>query len=135
MEWRNCEKLRVIIVGSRADVVKSSSKSQRGGLKSIAVDTLEVSFRSVEIVAKVQVDSHRSDHSGVSMLRKQLSTVCNKMEGGESLSFNACCLLAYLKSGFDSLLYIHLWPTSKRINWRPAIRYTTFDTSSLTTQA
>ena len=105
---RNCEKLRVIIVGSRADVVKSSSKSQRGGLKSIAVDTLEASFRSVEIVAKVQVDSHRSDHSGVSMLRKQLSTVCNKMEGGESLSFNACCLLAYLKSGFDSLLAVSL---------------------------
>lgn len=97
------EKLRVIIAGSHADVVKSSSKSQRGGLKSVSLDSLSSSFASFEFVSKIQIDCQKTDHSGMVSLRRQLSTVCSTMEGTNSISFNASCLLAYLKSRFHSL--------------------------------
>lgn len=102
------EKLKVIIAGSHADMVKASSKSHCSGLKSISIDTLASTFATFEIVCKLQVDCQKTDHSGIVSLRKQLSTLSSKMGGKTNFSFNASCLLNYLQSRFHSLPAVNL---------------------------
>ena len=108
--WKSTsnDKLKVIIVGSHADAVKPSSKSHRGGFKSISMDAMVSTFTKLEIVSKLQVDCQKTDHSGIVSLRKQLNTLSSKIEDKNSLSFNAACLLTYLKSRFLSLPAVKL---------------------------
>ena len=100
--WGNkdADRLMVVIVGTHVDIVKSSSKSHQGGFKSISLDTLQTSYPSFEF-SKVQVDCHRTDHTGIITLRKLLSSLCSKISGNSQLSFNASCLLSYLNSTFS----------------------------------
>lgn len=98
------EPLRVIIVGNIADAIKSSGKTIREKLNFIAFETLKSSFGNFEVVSKIQIDCHKAEHSGVSALRKQLSSMCSKMERESNLSFSACCLFTYLTNNFESSL-------------------------------
>jgi hypothetical protein len=98
------EKIKVIIAGSYADVIKASSRSHRNsGLKSMATDIFASTFSCFEFVSKIPVDCQNRDCSGMVSLRKQLGAIASKMEGKTNFSFNASCLLAYLKSKFYSL--------------------------------
>lgn len=100
---RAADKLKVIIVGSHGDV---TNKSQHERLKSITLDKL--SFSEFELISKVQIDCHKADHSGMTSLRKQLGRLFGKKDNGSPLSFNASCLLTYLKSRYSSFLAINL---------------------------
>ncbi len=96
------EKAKVIVVGSHADLVKSSSKMTRNRLKSNALEITESASSKFEVVLKVHIDSQKPESSGINSLRKQLVTLSGKMEVKSALSFNACCLLMLLKSKFSS---------------------------------
>lgn len=94
---------KVIVIGSHTDVGKSSSKTNRSVLKSISVSSLESVRGRFEIVARIAVEFHKSEYSGITALRKQMSVSCGKSgEESSQLSFNACCLLTYLNSKFTS---------------------------------
>ena len=100
---------KVIIVGTHSDVTKSCSKSSRSPLKSISFNDFVSSFGKFEYVARIQVDFHKSEYSGVNTLRKQLGESCVRgdSENGK-LSFNASCLLTYLNNRFSFMRMISL---------------------------
>ena len=101
------QKLKVLIVGSHASILKLPKSLKNEGWKSISLDNFK-SFDKFDITAKILVDSLKSEHSGISMLRKQISTLCDQMEGKNVSSFNASCLSTYLHNKLSSSLAVDL---------------------------
>lgn len=102
---------KLLIVGSHSDVVKSDgrpneTRSPREKLKHLNFKT--DSSAGFEVVAKVLVDCQKNESSGINMVRKQLSTLCEQINDNSELPFNACCLLMHIKSSYSSSSVVSL---------------------------
>lgn len=107
---RSCKermaKPKVLVIGSHSDVVKShETKSPREKLRHL---TFNDSSSDYDVVCSVLLDCQKSESSGINVVRKQLSTLCEQIKDNNELPFNACCLLMFIKSNYGSCSAVSL---------------------------
>ncbi len=104
------EKAKIVLVASHSDNVKSEIKYQeprspRDKLKQLV---FEDSSSRYEFLSRILMDCHKSESSGVNMLRKVLTTQCDLMRSGKNLPFLHSCLLTFIKKSFDASSLVSL---------------------------
>ena len=84
-------KPRVIVVGSHADVAKSTNRCDK-----ITKICLSYPFINLDFVRFIAMDCQYSKSPGMTELQHYLSTCCNELRIKENITFNAHCFYAYL---------------------------------------
>ena len=87
-------KPQVIVVGSHADVVKSTSQCDVH--EKITKICVSYRFANLDFVRFIAMDCQYSKSPGMTELQRYLSTCCNRLRIKENITFNAHCFYAYL---------------------------------------
>ena len=85
-------KPHIVVVGSRADQLKSSDVTK----KQKAVTSLLPTFTKLHYVAFVAIDCRYSVSTAMSQLRQHLATSCETLRNKVEMSFNCHCFFVYL---------------------------------------